>query len=290
MRYEISTPRKERHGRVAAKAAAQWGCVTTADLRDCGVTSATQDRWLQSGLLHRLHQGVYVFGAVVAAPEQRWAGALLAAGGRAALSHTSAAALHGLIAVRGVTEVTAPTQRRGDASLRVHRGAGEVTRARGLRVTTVRQTLLDLGAIGWPVDRLVHEAAARSLVPLGELKAFALDRRGERGARALLAAVGLPHTRSGWERRFLRWVRTLDGVPAPRMNDAIGALTVDVHWPAHDLVVELDAEQTHGTPWARRRDARRDAYLRRRGKTVRRIGAERFRPEAVEAMLRALLA
>lgn len=215
---------------------------------------------------------------------------MLAAGKQAALSHTTAAAVYGFVVVRGVTEVTSPTQRRGDGTLRIRRGTGEVTTHRGLRVTTVRQTLLDLAAIGWAIDGMVHEAAARSLVPLGDLKAFALDRRGQRGAPRLLKAVGLPHTRSRWERRFLRWVQTLDGVPRPTMNDEIGALTVDVHWPDHGFVIELDTGQTHGTPWAKRRDARRDAYLRRRGKTVRRITAERFEPAAEETVLRAQLA
>lgn len=215
--------------------------------------------------------------------------ALLATGHRAALSHTSAAAVHGLIAVRAVTEVKAPTRRRGDESLRVRSGSGQTTTIRGLRVTTVAQTLLDLAAIRWPIDRLLNDALGRSLVPLDDLKSFALDHRGERGAKALLKAVGLPHTRSAWERRFLRWVVTLEGLPDPVMNDRIDALTVDVHWPAHDLVVELDADQTHGTPWAERRDARRDAYLRRRGKTVQRIRREAFDPPAVEQVLRAQL-
>jgi hypothetical protein len=290
MRYEISAPRRKRHSCVGATAAGQWGCVTTAQLRECGITTTTQDRWLALGLLHRMHQGVYVFGALSTAPEQRWAAALLAAGERAALSHTTAAALYGFVVVRAVTEVKSPTQRRGDETLRVHRGIGEVTRHRGLSVTTVRQTLLDLAAIGWSIDSMAHEAAARSLVSLGDVRAFALDQRGRRGATKLLKAVGLPHTRSKWERRFLRWVQTLDRIPRPIMNDEIGALTVDVHWPDHGLVFELDTEQTHGTPWARRRDARRDAYLRRRGKKVRRITAERFEPDAEESVLRALLA
>jgi very-short-patch-repair endonuclease len=105
----------------------------------------------------------------------------------------------------------------------------------------------------------------------------------------LLTAVGLPHTRSRWERRFLRWVQTVDSIPKPVMNDAIGALTVDVHWRDQGLVVELDTEQTHGTAWAKRRDARRDAYLRRRGKTVHRIRAEDFDPNAAERLIRSLL-
>ena len=82
---------------------------------------------------------------------------------------------------------------------------------------------------------------------------------------------------------------SIEDLPSPITNDRIDALTVDVHWPDHKLVLELDTEQTHGTPWAKRRDARRDAYLKRRGKRVRRIRKETFDPETVESLLRSLL-
>jgi hypothetical protein len=148
--------------------------------------------------------------------------------------------------------------------LQVHRTRGqvEITHHNDLRVTTVPQTLLDLAATGWPIDRLTHEAAAGSLISLDALKTFAKDRRGARGATRLSKALGLPHTRSGW---------------------------VDLHLPEYDLVVELDTEQTHGTPWAYERDRRRDELLRRRGKTVIRTREESFDPAAVEHVLRTRL-
>jgi very-short-patch-repair endonuclease len=37
------------------------------------------------------------------------------------------------------------------------------------------------------------------------------------------------------------------------------------------VVVELDHDQTHGTKWARERDARKDQRLRERGFEVRRF-------------------
>ena len=42
-------------------------------------------------------------------------------------------------------------------------------------------------------------------------------------------------------------------------------LTVDCHWPDHDLVIELDTDQTHGTAWKQRDDAERDAWLQTGG-------------------------
>jgi hypothetical protein len=261
--------------------------VTTSQLLACGVSSAVVRRWVQRGLLHRAHQGVYAFGALTPAPESRWTAALLAVGSDAVLSHTAAAACHGLLPVREVTEVTTPKQRRGDTTVRVHRRTKfQVTHRRGLPVTTVSQTLLDLAAIGWPIDRLTHEAAAASLVALDDLKAFALDQRGAPGAIKLKQALGLPHTRSRWERDFYSWLTSLDDIPPAIANDPIGPLTVDLHWPEQDLVVELDTEQTHGTAWAKVRDEERDTWLHGRDKTVLRIRQEHFNRGATHRQLR----
>jgi very-short-patch-repair endonuclease len=261
-----------RYARAAAVAARQWGNVTYAQLREIGFSK--DEIWLMErrGLLHKMHRAVYAFGARSPAPEQRWAAALLAAGEGSALSHTSAAAFYGQLAVREVIEVVAPTRRRGDDRLRVRTPKRfEAVRKNGLIVTTPAQTLLDLAATGWPIDRMTHELAAGGHASLDDLRTFARNRRGEPGARALAKALNLPHTRSEWERRFRRWVTKLDGIPIPEMNDPIGHLTVDCHWPEHDLVIELDTEQTHGSAWKQRDDAERDAWLTAKGKEVWRV-------------------
>ena len=55
----------------------------------------------------------------------------------------------------------------------------------------------------------------------------------------------------------------------PRVNERVGSDEVDLRWG--DLVVEIDHDQTHGTKWARERDARKDQRLKERGLTVRRF-------------------
>jgi hypothetical protein len=269
-------------------AARQWGNITRRQLRDVGFSSREIDGMVDRGLLHRMHQGVFAFGARSPAPEAKWAAALLAAGEGSALSHTTAAAFYDQIVVRAVTEVTAPKQRRGDETLHVHEGRRvEVTRRRGLLVTTPAQTLLDLAATAWPIDRMTHEMAAASLVSLDDLRTFARNRRGERGATALKRALDLPPTRSQWEREFLRWIRGLEGVPQPIFNDPIGHLTVDCHWPDHDLIIELDTDQTHGTAWKQRDDKERDTWLEeQRAKEVWRVQRETWDRAAVEEGLR----
>jgi very-short-patch-repair endonuclease len=268
MRDETRAHDGFRHARAAAVAARQWGAITRAQLRCAGFSDDAVDRMVARGQLHRLHRGVYALGALSPAPEQRWAAALLAAGSRAALIETAAAGVYELLPPRDVIDVAAPKQRRGDDTLRVRRGAiGQITRRRGLRVTTVAQTLLDLAARGWPIDRMTQEAAARGLVPLNDLRAFAARRQGERGAKRLAEAAGQPLLRSRMEARALREL----GVP--EVNGKVGTDEADLFWPEHGLVVELDADQTHGTKWARERDARKDQRMKRRGIEVRRFTA-----------------
>ena len=262
-----------RQARAAEVAYRQWGNITRRQLLAIGFTAREIEGMVERGLLHRLHRGVYALGATSRAPEAKWAAALLAAGDESALGRTSAASFYGQLTVREVTEVVAPKQRRGDTTLRVYEAKRfDVIERRGLRVTTPTQTLLDLAAVGWPIDRMTHEFAASGLVSLSVLRTFAHDRRGEPGAGALANAAGLPHTRSERERAFARWMRSLD-IEQPILNDPIGHLTVDAHWRQHNLVIELDHEQTHGTAWARKTDEKRDAWLRRKGKEVWRIRA-----------------
>jgi len=249
-------------------ASRQWACVTTQQLRAAGVSRGQIERMVERGLLIRMHRGVYVLGALSPAPQQRWATALLAAGRGAALMHSAAAGNYELLPPREVIEVAAPKRRRGDRTLRIHeRRYVEITRHNGLPTTTVAQTLLDLAATGWPIDRLTQEAAARRLVPLDDLRAFAASRRGARGAAKLAEAAGQPLTRSRMEYEALRKL----GAPEP--NARIGTDEADLYWREHALVVELDTDQTHGTKWARERDARKDQRMQRRGIRVERFTA-----------------
>jgi hypothetical protein len=266
MPNELNPLGTKRSARLAAGAARQWGCVTAQQLLGVGFTRREIRRMIERGHLIRMHRGVYVLGALSPAPEQRWAAALLAAGKGAVLSHTAAAAHYGLLAPRDVIEVSAPRRRRGDDTVRIHeRGTIDVTRHDGLPTTTVAQTLLDLAATRWPVDRLTQEAAATNLIPLDDLRAFAANRRGARGAARLAEAAGQPLTRSRMEYEALR------RLGRPEVNASVGQDEVDLSWPEHDLVVELDTDQTHGTKWARERDARKDQRMRARGLEVRRF-------------------
>jgi hypothetical protein len=254
----------KRSARLAALASRQWGVVTHRQLRGLGYSVGEIRGMRDKDLLRDMHRGVYVLGALSPAPEQRLAAAVLAGGKGAALMHTAAAAHYGLLPPREVIHVAAPKKRRGDERLKIHeRRRIDVTRRNGIPTTTIAQTLLDLAASNWPIDRLTQEAAARGLIPLNDLRTFAARRRGERGAAKLAQAAGQPLVRSKLEARALREL----GIP--EINGKIGSDEVDLRWG--DLVVELDHDQTHGSKWARERDARKDQRLKARGLTVKRF-------------------
>jgi predicted transcriptional regulator of viral defense system len=209
MRNEMNPLGTKRSAQLAALAGPQWGCVTAVQLIALGFTRREIHRMVERGQLIRMHRGVYVLGALSPAPEQRWAAALLAAGKGAVLSHTASAGNFGWIQPREIIEISAPRKRRGDENLTIHRRASiEVRRRNGLPTTTVAQTLLDLAATGWSIDRFTQEAAATGQVSLDDLRAFAAQRRGARGANRLAEAAGQPLVRSMLEADVLNgWVR-----------------------------------------------------------------------------------
>jgi predicted transcriptional regulator of viral defense system len=121
-------------GKLAAR---QHGVVTRGQLLDAGVSGRAMERRLASGHLVRLHRGVYAVGHAQLRPEGRWLAAVLAAGPGAALSHRSAAALHG-IRESDAIDVTS-TRRVNVRGVLIHRTtsleAEDVTTRRGVRTT-----------------------------------------------------------------------------------------------------------------------------------------------------------
>jgi len=260
----------QRATRVAAGAAKQWGNVTARQLRIAGYSNTEIHGMAERGEIHRRHRGVYAWGHISPAPEAKWAAALLAAGPGSALSGTAVLAAHRLIEPRHVTEVTAPTKRRGDESLTIHLGdPGAIVIVSSLRCTTIARALTDVAAQGWPIDRLTHEAAASGLTSLADLRAYAKAAQ-RKGVAKLREALALPHTRSGGEKRMRSYLERR-GLPVPQMNTVIDGMLVDGYIPHLNLVIELDHPETHGSAYQQRIDASRDARHKARGREVARI-------------------
>lgn len=288
---------------VGALAARQWGVIARRQLLDAGLTHAMVGRRVRSGRLLRLHRGVYAVGHARLRREGHWLAAVLAAGPPAVLSHRDAAGLHDLRAANHArVDVTTTQDRRGEG-IRVHRTTvldeEDVTTLRGIPVTTVARTLVDLAGVV-PRDHLARalkEAARRNVLDLTAIEAT-LDRtRGRRGpGHAALSqaieehtALGLSTTRSSLEDAFRRLLRGA-GLPFPTTNAHIEGLEVDAIWHGRRIAVELDGWAHHHTREAFQRDRERDATLTVAGWTVLRFTHHDVvrRPDRVLRTLRRL--
>jgi len=183
-----------------------------------------------------VHRGVYAVGPSRLTREGRWTAAVLAVGlgyvlscsSGDALSRRSASALWQLSSDDGAeTDVT--TARRGHRrpGIRTHFAqlpTDEITSRKGIPVTTVARTLLDLAAVlsRREVERAMHEAEVRRLWDVTGLHALIERypaRRGTRTLRAIIAdqTFGGAITRSELELCFVAFLSD-HGFPRHQAN------------------------------------------------------------------------
>ncbi len=283
---------------IARLAARQHGVVTRGQLLDAGLGRRAIEHRAAAGRLYRLHRGVYGVGYVPASPNARAIAAVFACGPGAVVSHRSAALLWELVeSAPGAVDVTAPAarRRRGVATHRSRAMTGQdVTRQRGIPVTSPARTLVDLADVldDRRLARAVNEAQLRRLVRPGEI-AVALDRASGRRAitrlRAFTERADAP-TRSVLEDAFLAFVDRHD-LPRPSVNRTVAGLEVDMLWSEQRLIVELDGHASHDRPATFEADRERDAELVAAGFRVLRVTWRRLReyPDREAARLAMLL-
>lgn len=264
--------RRHVEQRIAEVARRQHAVATRAQLIACGLGRNAIRRRRADGRLRRLHRGVYAVGPVqppLAAPMA----AVLACGPDAAISHRSAAELHGFLDARSAApvDVLVPwNSRRRPAGVNARRtrrlDPAEVSSREGVPVTTPLRTIVDLAGLATAaeLERAVARAEraglldARDLDPLPSRYA---RRAGAARLRALLANVGGPRlTRSEAERRFLDLVRRAR-LPPPQANAVVAGFEVDFLWPDHRIAVEVDGYRFHGSRARFESDRRRSAQL-----------------------------
>ncbi len=268
-------PQNDTDRVIGALAARQWGVVSRGQLLDAGLSPTEVRDRMRAGRLLRLHRGVYAVGHARLRREGHWLAAVLAVGSGAVLSHRDAAGLHDLRpANHARTDVTTTRQPRLIEGIAVHRTRSldpkDTTTIRGIPVTTVARTLVDLAGVV-PHDHLtsaIKEAERRRTFDLRLVEAALARTSGRRGpghralreAIAECAAFERDHTRSSLEDAFLRLLRDR-GLPFPATNATIEGFEIDAVWRAQRIAVELDGWQDHGTRRAFERDRERDAAL-----------------------------
>jgi very-short-patch-repair endonuclease len=289
---------------IAARASRQHGVVSRQQLVDAGLGRGAIEHRLSIGWLHRMHRCVYAVGHPPLTREARWMGAVLAYGDGAGLSHACATALWEIRPYRGEwIDVTIPShngRKRRRERIRVHRSstlkADDVTTHRGIPVTTVARTLLDVAAtLSEPsLARTVEQTEIRRLFDLTAVDETLARNPAHPGAKRLRRALELYRhdelTRSELEATF-RALCDAHGLPHPLVNHIVDGKEVDFLWPDQRLIVETDGRATHFTIAAYEGDRARDAYLLTLGYRVLRFTERQVTTDAVTVAdrLRALL-
>ncbi len=288
--------------RLSELARRQHGVVSWAQLWGLGYGKRRVHDLVRKRWLHRLSRGVYAVGHTRLTVKGRWLAAVLACGAGAVLSHAPAAALHDLRTTpSGLIDVTAP-RRRHVAGARCHRARtlhpDDVTVIDAIPVTTVARTLLDQAEqlSAQRLRTLLEAALRRDVFDLGEIQATIARNPGRHGIAPLAEALThladeAPWTQSEKERHFLEFVRAHD-LPEPSCNVIVDGESVDFHWPAASLIVEVDGYEFHKTRPVFEDDRRKDAQHQVAGFPVLRYTARRIDRDAaavaheIEAMLR----
>jgi very-short-patch-repair endonuclease len=235
-----------------------------------------------------VHRGVYRVGHRAPSIEATYRAAVLAAGDGALLCGRAAAHLLGLVKGEApAPEVNARTERRIEG-VKTHRSrahqsgahrlgaAGDgrdATVVRGIPVTTVPRTLVDISS-ELSLDALAracHEAGVRYGATPNSVEAVLARRPGSPGAKKLRRVIhGDIHlTLSTLEAHFLELLRN-ENLPLPITNKPAGGRRVDCRWPEHRLTVELDGYQFHNSRHSWEQDRRREREARARGDDFRR--------------------
>jgi very-short-patch-repair endonuclease len=276
-------------------ARSQHGVVTRKQLLEAGISTEEIRRRLQKGALIRVHPGVYRVGHRAPSREASYMAAVLACGDGAVLSGKAAGHVWGLL--KGAApppEVTAPKKRtiKGIRTRHARRTQPEATTWRGIPITTVPRTLVDVSSLLSLEDlaRACHEAGVLHRTTPSEVEAVLARRPNAPGAKRLRKVLrGDVHvTLSRLERKFLERLAEAN-LPLPITNKPAGSNRVDCRWPEFQLTVELDSYTFHNSRHAWERDRRREREAHARGDDFRRYTRDDVF-DAPEQMLREMTA
>ena len=248
--------------RVVDLALRNGGSVTSSEMQAMGIPREWIARRVADGWLERIAHSTYVLPGV----DGKWTATLAGACRRlgAAVSHESAAQLHGFRGVRrGLLVVTVPirsTNRYPGVAVRqkTDLSPSQTTTRSRLPVTTAARTLIDLAEGLGPrrLSRLVDNAVADGLTTyraVADLLAL-LGRRGKPGIASMRKVMaermdGSAPPQSELETRTLELIETA-GLSRPTLQFRAPWLRatdgrIDFAYESHGLVIEVDGRRWH---------------------------------------------
>jgi predicted transcriptional regulator of viral defense system len=247
------------------------GVVTRTEALGCGVSAQEIRRRLDCGALLREHPGVYRLGHRAPNVYATYLAAVRACGNGAALRGAAAAYLLELVRGRPPRPEVITTVRRRVKGVVTRRTRAidprDVTTWRGVPVTTVARTVVDLSATWAEEDlaRAFHEAGVRHHTTPEQVETVLARRPNAMGAAKLRRVIHgeVRVSLSKLERAFLALLRE-EGLELPETNCPAGGRRVDARWPGSRLTVELDSYRYHRSrrAWEQDRHREREAYAR----------------------------
>lgn len=263
---------------------------TLAEARDLGVSRAVVRGWAERGLVRRIGHGLFAPTGDAGVDGVRITQAV--SEGRVGTSYAGAARLHGLLlpftphplAMRAISLKRIPVEH-------LYR-SGRVLLAGPAWTAVTLARYQDLASALVPLD-----SALRARIPRHELADCAEHMRGWPGAALLARAVACADSRSESALESLARGRFIEaGLPLPVLQKAVLAnhhrYRLDMCWPKHKLVLEIDGAVKYENAGVMLDEKRRHNDLQAAGFTVLRCGFVNLHPhaEALIAQLRRLLA
>ncbi|MDQ3785407.1 MAG: endonuclease domain-containing protein [Actinomycetota bacterium] len=260
-------------------ALAQYGLMTRSQALGAGLSRRSIDWQLKRGNWHIIHPQVYVLDGIGRSWEQSILAACLWGGHTALASHRSAAALWGLADIESSEVEISTTRSLRSWNVITHRmspGAKKDTgtKRKGIPLTSVDQTLLDLGGVIEPhrLEVALDDALNRRLTTLASLESAILihARRGRPGSGALrplvksrTALTAIPE--SALETQLLGLLQAADvPLPIPQHEIRDGGrfvARVDFAYPDLRIAIEADGYRHHSGRHAWQRDLQRRNHL-----------------------------
>ncbi len=279
----------------------QHGLVTRHQAREIGMSDAQIARRVAQGRWVRCEPHVF---RIVGAPvtwQQRVLSVCLATDGVA--SHRTAAMLLGigLWPAQTVEITTDPDRNYRNPDVHVHRSVDDPTidssTVEGITVTSVRRTLLDLGAVV-PRDRLekcLERAIFRGMTNPAALWAYIdeVGRQGRRGVQPLRAVLELrgrvPAAESDLETEMLQLLRRA-ALPEPVRQYEVTVATrrfrIDLAYPDLKIALEIDGDEPHFGARKTDADDTRDGLLQLGGWLTQHFTKRHIRNEPRESVER----
>lgn len=274
---------------IALVAGPQWGYITRAQLFALGLSASDIKYRVAIGRLIPVHAGVYAVGYLNRTPIARACAAVLACGGRAALSHGSGATLWQFYKYWDEPfEVTVAGAGRRREGIKIHRSRvllrRDVTIQLGVRVTSPARTALDIAPrlTDERLGRVINDGLRGPYLHRDDLADVVRRNPTHPGAKRLRRFVdddGAP-TNSPLEDDFVEFARRY-GLPEPVTNTYLFGYEIDVLYPAERVIVEVDGHRFHSDRDSFERDRERDVVMLAADYVTVRITKNRMKHAAV---------